>query len=149
MSQKLMIGLPRLLWSFSVSSCLIFLLASCTENKLSQCQRIFQVANGVKQETQEMTKSGKVIDKKTWFLAANKLEEAAKNMESMTLSDKQLKEYQTGFAEVYRDYAGATREIIKVLDTKDRVAAKSAQEKVKRASKLEQELGTKINSYCQ
>ncbi len=69
-------------------------------------------------------------------------------MENLTISDENLKPYQVGFAKVYRDYAEATRLIVKVRETKNITEAKAAQAQVKRASKLERELGEQINDYC-
>jgi CII-binding regulator of phage lambda lysogenization HflD len=102
----------------------------------------------VTKETQSLTKSGQEIDKKTWLLAADKIEQAADEMNNLKINDDELKNYKTLFAQVYLDYATATREIIKVWETKDRLAAKSAQEKVRKAGQLEREVGEKINTYC-
>lgn len=125
-----------------------YFLGGCAETKSFQCQKIFKIANNVTQETTSLTKSGQASDKKNWLSAADEIEQGASDMEKLDITDPTLKEYQSGFAEVYRDYATATREIVKVLDTRDRIAAKAAQEKVRRAGKQERELGEKINSYC-
>lgn len=70
-------------------------------------------------------------------------------MQKLELADKNLQAYQKGFIQVYQDYATATRDIVKVLESKDIVIAKAAQEKVRRAGQLERELATEINGYCQ
>lgn len=133
---------------FWLISLLTYLLTSCAETKSFQCQKIYQIANEVTKETQSLTKSGQEVDKKTWLLAADKIEQAADEMKNLKINDNELKNYKTLFAQVYLDYATATREIIKVWETKDRQAAKSAQEKVRKAGQLEREVGEKINTYC-
>lgn len=135
--------------SYSLLILSIFsLLTSCAETKSFQCQKIYRIANNVTKETQSLTKSGQEVDQKTWLLAADKIEQAADEMKNLKVNDEQLKNYKTSFAQVYLDYATATREIIKVWETKDRQAAKSAQEKVRKAGQLEREVGEKINTYC-
>lgn len=125
-----------------------YLLTSCAQTKSFQCQKIYRIANEVQKETQSLTKSGQEVDKKTWLLAADKIEQGADEMKNLKLNDDELKNYKALFAQVYLDYATATREIIKVWETKDRIAAKSAQEKVRKAGQLEREVGEKINTYC-
>ena len=70
-------------------------------------------------------------------------------MRKLEVNDSELKKYTKSFARVYQDYADATREIIQVLDTRDKNAARAAQEKVRKAGQLEQETGDSFNSYCQ
>lgn len=147
MTQNLLNAAPlksKLIFPFLLS----LLLGSCAQSKSSQCQRIFEIANQVTKETQTLTKSGRDVEMKTWLLAADKMEQAALDMEKLEITDTNLQAYQQGFAQVYREYAQATQEIVKVWENKDRIAAKAAQEKVRRAGKMEQELGQKINSYC-
>lgn len=130
---------------------LIYFLNGCADNKSFQCQKIFKIADEMTQKTKALTNSGKEIEMKTWLAAADEIEQAAQDMEKIKISDETLQQYQVGFSEVYRNYAQATREIVKVLETherKDRIVAKAAQEKVRRASKRERELGQKINTYC-
>lgn len=138
----------KLAFRFLSISFLGYLLTSCAQTKTFQCQKIYRIANEVTQETQSLTKSGQEVDKKTWLFAADKIELAADEMRNLKVNDDELKNYKALFAQVYLDYATATREIIKVWETKDRLAAKSAQEKVKKAGQLEREVGEKINTYC-
>ncbi len=129
----------------------ISLLKSCANNKSFQCQQILQIATDVTKETRSLTteQGGNNIDKKTWLLAADKIEQGAENLKKLQVNDPTLNQYKTSFAQVYQDYADATRQIIKVLDNKDKEAAKSAQYKVRKAGQLEKEIGDKFNAYCQ
>ncbi|MFM7875706.1 MAG: hypothetical protein ACKO8M_04055 [Microcystis panniformis] len=125
-------------------------LASCADSKQFQCQKIYQIANEVAQETKSLTKvQGTEIDQKSWLLAADKIEQAAENMKKLAVKDPELEKYKTAFAQVYEDYATATREIIQVIETRNKNAAKLAQEKVRKAGQLEKETGEAFNTYCQ
>lgn len=125
------------------------LMFSCAESRTSQCQKIFTIAEKATQKTEKLTQNGNEIDQAAWLSAADEIEESAAEMTKLEIADQNLQKYQSGFVKVYQDYASATREIVKVLDTKDIVIAKSAQEKVKRAGQLERELAQEINNYCQ
>ncbi|MFN9675922.1 MAG: hypothetical protein ACK552_26460 [Microcystis sp.] len=125
-------------------------LASCADSKQFQCQKIYQIANEVAQETKSLTKGqGTEIDQKSWLLAADKIEQAAENMKKLAVKYPELEKYKTAFAQVYKDYATATREIIQVIETRNKNGAKLAQEKVRKAGQLEQETGEAFNTYCQ
>ncbi|MBR8832328.1 MAG: hypothetical protein Cpurp_14215 [Chlorogloea purpurea SAG 13.99] len=127
-----------------------FLFTSCANQKSFQCQKILQIATNVTKETRSLTtdKSSENIDKKTWLLAADKIEQGSEDLKKLAVNDPNLQQYKTSFAQVYQDYADATRQIIKVLDSKDKEAAKAAQEKVRKAAQLEKEVGSKFNIYC-
>ncbi|MCE2663742.1 MAG: hypothetical protein LW716_13735 [Microcystis sp. 53602_E8] len=115
-------------------------LASCADSKQFQCQKIYRIANEVAQETKSLTNAqGIEIDQKSWLLAADKIEQAAENMKKLEVKDTELEKYKIAFAQVYEDYATATREIM----------AKLAQEKVRKAGQLEKETGEAFNTYCQ
>jgi hypothetical protein len=125
------------------------LMFGCAETRSSQCQKIFNIAEEATKKTEKLTQNGNEIDQTAWLTAADEIEESAEEMKKIEITDKNLQKYQSGFIQVYQDYASATREIVKILDSKDIVMAKAAQEKVKRAGQLERELATEINSYCQ
>jgi hypothetical protein len=125
-------------------------LTNCADSKQFQCQKIYRIANEVAQETKSLTNGqGKEIDQKSWLLAADKIEQAAENMKKLEVKDPELEKYKIAFAQVYEDYATATREIIQVIETRNKNGAKLAQEKVRKAGKLEQETGEAFNNYCQ
>jgi hypothetical protein len=142
-----MVYLRRIIPIFSVCiSCL--LTVSCTENKYSQCEKIFAIANGVADRTKSLTDGGKTKDIKAFLQAADVMEQASQNLANLELKDPKLIEYQTGFINMYRDYAQATRDIVRARNDRDISAARAAQEKVQQAGKSERELGDGINSYC-
>jgi hypothetical protein len=148
---KLLISfLPRNILILPLTITLSLLTVSCGEGKVSQCQKIFSIANDVSTKTKSLTQnqSGQQIDMKTWLQAADTMEQAGQQMELLKIKDVKLQEYQSGFVEMYHSYSEATRDIVKARENKDILAAEAAQKKVQRAGKLEKELGTGINQYC-
>ncbi len=138
---------------FKVFYSVIFVLinlgiSSCADAKISQCQKMISFVNQVATETKTLTNNQSEKNYQPWLQAADKMEESAQEMDKLVIFDSQLKEYKKGFVEMYSDYAESTREIIKARQNKALNQALIAQEKVKKASQLEQELGNKINNYC-
>jgi hypothetical protein len=123
-------------------------LVSCAEPKIAQCQKIISFVNQVAMETKTLTNNQSEKNYQPWLQAADKMEDSAEKIDKLLIFDRQLKEYKTGFVQMYSDYAESTRDIIKARQNKDRNQALIAQEKVKKASQLEQELSKNINQYC-
>jgi hypothetical protein len=132
-----------------LSAIISLCLTSCGETKFAQCEKILTVVNQVADQTKPLVNTDKPVDKIIWLQAADTMEQAANNMNSLPIADTKLQEYQTGFTKMYRDYSQATRDIIKAREDRDRLAAEAAIQKVKQAGQLEQEIGTGINQYCQ
>jgi hypothetical protein len=123
---------------------------SCAESKTFQCQKIYRIANEVATETKALTgNQSQKIDKKSWLLAADKIESGAEKMKKLEVNNPELQKLKKAYASVYQDYADATREIIQVMETRDKNAARSARDKVRQAGQLEQETGDAFNAYCQ
>ena len=76
-------------------------------------------------------------------------EEAAEEMKAFDIKDKQLLEYQDGFAKMYVGMSQATRDFVAALDRKDVSAAKSAKKQLQKLGSTERKLVSGMNSYCQ
>jgi hypothetical protein len=128
----------------------LFFTTSCGD-KLSQCQQIIQIANRVVKETKDFTLSEKPTETELtdWLQAAKIMEKAANDVKSLRINDVQLINYQADFVDLYKINSQATHEIIQARQNKDIFLAKSAQEKAKKASNLEEKLSSQFNSYCQ
>ena len=135
-------------YKFTLLILLVSFLAGCAESTSFQCQKIYLIANEVTKETRSLTNTGAKIDQKTWLLAADKIEQGSESMKKLQMNDPELRKYQTLYSQIYQDYADATREIIQAWETTNRIKAKSAQEKVRKAGQLEREVGEKINRHC-
>jgi hypothetical protein len=124
--------------------------ASCN-NKVSQCHKIIEIANRVVKETKDLAIERKKVeeaDLNNWLTAANTMEKAAKEINSLNISDVQLLDYRSSFVKIYQINSQATYKIIKARKDRDIAMAKAAQDRVKEIGKLEKEVSSKFNSYC-
>ncbi|MEM8781108.1 MAG: hypothetical protein AAGF26_20070 [Cyanobacteria bacterium P01_G01_bin.49] len=123
-----------------------FLLISCAETKVSQCQKIILI-------TQEMAGQSKnnrqTADVKKVLQVADTFEETAQQMEQLKIEDEQLAEYQMGFVEIYQGHADTTHQFVAALNNQDIGTARRMQKRVQQLGKKEQKLVTEMNSYCQ
>lgn len=132
-----------------LAAALSVLMVSCSESKVSQCNKIIKVANKAADEAKAITNGGKESDPKAMLKAADALEKASQDMESIKVSDEKLKDYQGRFFIMYRDTSKSTRDFITAFQKKDRSAAEAAVVKLQKATALETPLVQEINKYCQ
>lgn len=125
-----------------------FLTVSCGESKVSQCQKIINVANQASTEAKVLTKGGQPIDPDAMVKAADTMDKAAQAMEAIKLSDNKLKEYQTGFSKMYRDTSTAMRGLVEPLKNKDRQKVFATLKTLRQAIVPEPQLVSGLNTYC-
>lgn len=125
-----------------------FLTVSCGESKVSQCQKIINVANQASTEAKVLTKGGQPIDPDAMVKAADTMDKAAQAMETIKLSDNKLKEYQTGFSKMYRDTSTAMRGLVEPLKNKDRQKVFATLKTLRQAIVPEPQLVSGLNTYC-
>jgi hypothetical protein len=125
-----------------------FLTVSCGESKVSQCQKIINVANQASTEAKVLTKGGQPIDPDAMVKAADTMDKAAQAMELIKLSDNKLKEYQTGFSKMYRDTSTAMRGLVEPLKNKDRQKVFATLKNLRQAIVPEPQLVSGLNTYC-
>ena len=66
------------------------LIVSCSQSKVSQCNKIIKVANQAADEAKAITNGGKESDPKAMLKAADALEKASQDMQSIKVSDDKL-----------------------------------------------------------
>lgn len=123
-----------------------FLLVSCAETKVSQCQKIILITQKIVQESQN---NRQTKDIKQALAFADVFEEAGQQMKQLKIEDEQLAKYQIGFAEIYQGNADTTRQFVSALNNKDISTARLMKQQVQQLGKKEQELGNQMNIYCQ
>lgn len=133
---------------FSLTTAISLLTASCSESKISQCNRIIQIANQAVSQAKTVTNGGQASDPKAMLQAAEAMEKASKQMTDIPVTDPKLKDYQTGFVKMYGDTSKATRDFVKAFEKKDRPAAERALTSLQQATLPEKQLVTDINTYC-
>ena len=131
-----------------LTAAISLLTVSCSESKVSQCNKIIKVANEAVTKAKSVTNGGQASDPKAMLEAANAMEKASKEMEAINVKDQKLKDYQTGFIKMYRDTSKATRDFVAAFEKKDRPAAETALTNLQQATTPERQLVTDINTYC-
>lgn len=133
---------------FSLTMAISLLTASCSESKISQCNKIIKIANEAVSQAKTVTNGGQASDPKAMLQAAEAMEKASKQMTDIPVNDPKLKDYQTGFVKMYGDTSKATRDFVKAFEKKDRPAAERALNSLQQATLPEKQLVTDINTYC-
>lgn len=124
------------------------LTASCSENKISQCNKIIKVTKKAVDAVNSITNGGQESNPKAMLQAAETMEKASQEMKSLKVKDEKLQNYQSRFVNMYRDTSKATREFVAAFEKKDRASAEIALLNVQRATTPEKQLVTDINTYC-
>lgn len=132
-----------------LTAALSVLTVSCSESKVSQCNKIIEVANRAVSEAKAITKNGQLSDPKTTLKAADAMDKASKDMKAIKVTDEKLRDYQARFAQVYSDTSKATRDFVAAFEKKDRLALTAAVEKLQKAATPEKQLVEDINIYCE
>ncbi|NEO58893.1 MAG: hypothetical protein F6J98_00025, partial [Moorea sp. SIO4G2] len=78
------------------------LTVSCSGKKV-ECQKIIEVANQAVEEAKTLTNGGESSDPEAMLQAADAMEGASQDMESIIVKDEQLQDYQAGFIKMYRN----------------------------------------------
>lgn len=124
------------------------LMASCSENKVSQCNRLIEIANQAVSGVEAVSETRQPDDVESMNRIADIADTAKSQMESLQLSDPQLKEYQTRFVAMYTDTTQATRDLVASVGQKDTDAARTAFDALQTATAQEGPLVNEVNTYC-
>jgi hypothetical protein len=113
-----------------VSLSIALLITSCSENKVSQCQRLVRVVN-VGTSLIDKNKGTQVI---TSIQLSKDLEFVTKSIKELNLTDPKLKEFQSGFVKIFQNLGQAVAIAGKALGaTKIADASTSGREKIQKA----------------
>ncbi|NEO68217.1 MAG: hypothetical protein F6K52_01515 [Moorea sp. SIO3H5] len=123
------------------------LTVSCSGKKV-ECQKIIEVANQAVEEAKTLTNGGESSDPQAMLQAADAMEGASQDMESIIVKDEQLQDYQAGFIQMYRNTSKATRDFVEAFKKQDRSAAEEALSNLQKATTPEPKLVADINTYC-
>ncbi|MGL4884001.1 MAG: hypothetical protein ACRC8K_23520, partial [Waterburya sp.] len=107
---------------------LSLLISSCGENRLTQCEQIFRIAQGVKENSQNVsyTNQEQPTVMKSWLEAASMINQAADKIEALHINDSELIGYQNKLVTVYRIYSQATFDAVEARENKNLEALKAA-----------------------
>lgn len=114
----------------SVSLSIALFISSCSENKVSQCQRLIRVVNAGTSLI-DKNKGTQVI---TSIQLSKDLEFVTKSIRELNLKDPKLKEFQSGFVKIFQNLSQAIAIAGKALGaTKTADASASGREKIQKA----------------
>ena len=142
-----------------VAVSITLLLSSC-EDKITQCQRLIQVVN-VGSSLIEANKGEQVV---TSLQLSRDLQVITKSLQRLNLSDPNLKEFQSSFAEIFDDLGQAIAKASELLaTTKNASASPASREQIQKArteidqsltlaaetvGKKSDGLAAELNKYC-
>lgn len=143
--------------------------ASCSDNRLSQCKELIDVANQVVTDVQTVAQNASTTSTTSTtsptstasstnnsssdsVAVINKVAEAAEkariNMEALNLTDETLKNYQSQYAAMYTEINQTTRDMLTAAEAQNRDAGKEAYDAFRAATSREETLVQEINEYC-
>ncbi|WP_392532963.1 hypothetical protein [Nostoc sp. C117] len=144
-----------------VSLSIALLITSCSESKVSQCQRLVRVVN----EGTSLIDKNKGTQVITSIQLSKDLEFITKSINELNLTDPKLKEFQSGFVKIFQNLSQAIAKAGKALGaTKTAEASASGREKIQKAraeidstlttaattvGKQSDTLVNEMNKYCQ
>ncbi|MDZ8029961.1 MAG: hypothetical protein RMY64_05365 [Nostoc sp. DedQUE08] len=142
-----------------VSLSIALLVASCSDNKVSQCQRLIRVVNAGTSLI-DKNKGTQVI---TSIQLSKDLDFVTKSIGELKLTDPKLKEFQSSFVKIFQNLSQAIAKAGKALGaTKTAQASESGREKIQKAraeidsalttattlGKQSDTLVNQMNKYC-
>ena len=127
----------------AVLSCFV---ASCSDSKIVQCQKIAQISQKISQQAQSSRHSQ---DPQKIEETAQRFADSAKELDNLNLSDTTLADYKKELSTVYQRYWQSTILMLKALENKDIKTARLAKQQVIDTSKNEKTVGEQIGQYCQ
>ncbi|MFW9262821.1 hypothetical protein [Nostoc sp. CALU 546] len=113
-----------------VSLSIALLITSCSEDKVSQCQRLIRVVNAGTSLI-DQNKGTQVI---TSIQLSKDLEFVTKSIGELNLTDPKLKEFQSGFVKIFQNLSQAIAKAGRALGaTKTAEASAPGREKIQKA----------------
>jgi hypothetical protein len=126
-------------------------LASCSESKVSQCNRLVKVANEAVSAVEKVTETAtpaSANNVESMQKIATAASDANQQMTGLTVSDPKLQEFKNKFVKMYTSTQAATQKLIDAAKDKNSGAAETAFKELQQATSEEEPLVRDVNSYC-
>ncbi|MBD2464711.1 hypothetical protein H6G89_27280 [Oscillatoria sp. FACHB-1407] len=124
------------------------LAASCGESKVSQCNKLIEVANKAVSDVQAITTSANPQDVNAMTQIAETADQARASMEALELSDESLQAFKQRFVTMYADTSKATRDLVTAVNANNSQGAEAAYTALQTATDQETPLVNEVNTYC-
>lgn len=143
-----MIGSAKRIAGFSLIAAISVLAVACGESKVSQCNKLIEVANKAVGDVQDVTSSANPEDVNAMIKIADTADQAKSTMETLELNDEKLKGFQQRFVTMYQETSTATRSLVDAVGKQDNQAAETAYNNLQAATDQETPLVNEVNEYC-
>ena len=122
--------------------------ASCGESKVSQCNKLIDVANKAVADVQAITTSANPQDVTAMTRIAETADQARGSMEALELADDQLETFRQQFVTMYSETSQATRDLVTAVNANNSQNAETAYNALQTATDKETPLVNEVNTYC-
>jgi len=122
---------------------------STNKSLFEQCNTIIEVVNETVNKARQILDNTQFSTSESMWETVETMNNAAKKMESLSLNDPTLLNYQSRYVTMYRNMSQAMREFAVAFERRDRDAAEVAQQSLQSATNPEQTLTDSLNNYCQ
>jgi bifunctional DNase/RNase len=121
---------------------------SCASGKVSQCANMIKVVNQTVIETKATTESGTKGDVPTIEKLVSIFEKAAKDLDSVTLSDEKLKTYKSQLVTMYQGATDINKQLVASIKERKSTKVLEGLRKSRNIFSPEQDLATGLTQYC-
>jgi hypothetical protein len=118
------------------------------QTKISQCNQIIAIANLAIKDTNALTNTEQASSPREMLKAAEAMESAARQLESLSITDQRLQSYRLRYVNIYRQTGSATRDFLTAYERRDPDEARTAIQALQIATSPEKQLVADINNYC-
>jgi hypothetical protein len=123
-------------------------LASCSENRSSQCVKLIGVANKAVNSIEAVTAPTGADSIEALRKIAAVAEDTNRSMRALSLNDPELVKFRDRFTAMYEATSAATQALIQSSSVKDTAASQKAYEDLKASTSQESPLVDQVNGYC-
>ncbi len=120
-----------------------FVVVSCGEGRISQCNKLVQVVNKVPTVEKEILKDAAVLER-----TANQIDTVRSELQSLKLKDARLLTAQSNLASLYRELSQELTNLGKAVSAKDATAQDKAINALKKVFPKAVPIESEITQYC-
>ena len=121
-----------------------FIVASCGETKITQCNKLNQVIN----QADVATKTAKTGKPAALKRSASELEKVVLQLKAVEVEDEKLQSLQASFVTLHTDISKSFRKMAVAIEKQNPDAIESSLKFLKQARKQDTALVKEINTYC-
>jgi len=120
-----------------------FLVVSCSESRIAQCNKLAQTVNKLPTVEREILRDAAVLER-----TANQLDSVRSELQSLKLKDARLVAAQSNLSSLYRELSQELTNLGKAVSTKDTVAHEKAVNALKKVFPKAAPIESEITQYC-